>query len=67
MVKNAEKSVTICTTSKGFIRKAEALKPLFRNLTRKVLTSGLQLQYLKDAANHIKELKNVAKLRIQAI
>ncbi|MEK6955668.1 MAG: helix-turn-helix domain-containing protein [Nanoarchaeota archaeon] len=63
MVKNAEKSVTICTTSKGFIRKAEALKPLFQKLNKKGVNIRIAAPLSKDAANHIKELKNVAEVK----
>ena len=63
MVKNAEKSVTIVTTSKGFIRKVEALKPLFQKLSKKGVNIKIAAPLNKDSVNAVKDLKNVADVR----
>ncbi|HLC85701.1 MAG TPA: helix-turn-helix domain-containing protein [Candidatus Nanoarchaeia archaeon] len=63
MVKNAEKSVTIVTTSKGFLRKVEALKPVFQKLNKKGVNVRIAAPLTKEAGNLLKDLKNVAEVR----
>ena len=63
MIKAAEKSVTIVTTSKGLIRKAEALKPLLHKLNKKGVNIKIAAPLTKEASNVVKDLKGVADIR----
>lgn len=63
MVKRAEKSVTLATTSKGFVRKVEALKPLLQKLAKKDVQIRVLAPLTKDTENAVKELKGIAEVR----
>ena len=63
MVKGAEKTVTIATTSKGFLRKADALKPLFQRLNKKGVTVRIAAPITKENAHLVKDLKNIAEVK----
>src|SRR3989344_3293846 len=63
MVKGAEKSVTIATTTKGLVRKIEALKPLLQKLSKKGVAIRIAAPITKESAQVIKDLKNVAEIR----
>lgn len=63
MVKQAEKSVTIATTSKGLIRKVEALKPVLQKLAKKDVKIRIAAPMSKEAENALKDIKNVAEIR----
>ena len=63
LVKNADKSVTICTTQKGLIRKVEALKPVFQKLSKKGVNIRIAAPLSKESENVAKELKGIAELR----
>ncbi len=63
MVKQAEKSVTIATTSKGLIRKVEALKPVLQKLAKKDVKIRIAAPVTKEAENVLKDLKNFAEIR----
>ena len=63
LVKNAEKSVTICTTQKGLIRKVEALKPVLQKLNKKGVSIRIAAPISKEAENVLKDLKNVAEIK----
>src|SRR3989344_3455654 len=60
---NALKSVTIVTTAKGLIRKAEALKPLFQKLNKKGVAIKIAAPISKESVNVVKDLKNLADIR----
>jgi len=63
MVKNAEKSVTLVTTQKGFVRKVEALKPVLQKLNKKGVTIRVAAPLSKESLNAVKELKSVAEVK----
>ena len=63
LVKNAEKSVTICTTSKGLVRKVEALKPVLQRLSKKGVQIRIAAPLTKECVNAIKDLKGVAEVK----
>src|SRR3989344_1562065 len=63
LVKNADKSVTIVTTQKGLIRKAEALKPIFQKLNKKGVNIRIAAPLTKECENAVKDLKNFAEIR----
>ncbi len=63
MVKRAEKSVTLVTTSKGLVRKVEALKPILQKLAKKDVKIRVLAPLSKDTENAVKELKGFADVR----
>lgn len=63
LVKNAEKSVTIMTTSKGILRKIEALGPLFEKLAKKNVKVRIAAPITKETASAVKEISKHAEVR----
>ena len=63
MIKKAEESVTIVTTSKGLMRKVEALKPLFQKLNKKDVKIRIAAPISKDSTPSLKELKGIAEVK----
>ncbi len=63
MVKNAEKSVTIMTTSKGLMRKIEALKPELEKLAKKKVSIRIAAPITKDSSTAARDIMKVAQLR----
>ncbi len=63
MVKGAQKSVTIMTTSNGVMRKIEALKPELSRLKKKGVSIRIAAPLTKDSANAVKSVSNVAEVR----
>jgi HTH-type transcriptional regulator, sugar sensing transcriptional regulator len=63
MVKNAQKSVVIMTSSKGVMRKIEALKPELARLKKKGVVIRIAAPVTKDAENSIKSISNLAEVR----
>lgn len=63
MVKGAEKSVVIATTSKGVIRKIEALKPTLAKLAKKGVKVRVAAPINKDNSHVVKELKGIADVK----
>ncbi len=63
LVKNAEKSVTIMTTSKGILRKIEALGPVFEKLAKKNVKIRIAAPITKDTASAIKDISKFAEVR----
>lgn len=63
MVKNADKSVTLVTTSKGLVRKVEALKPVLQKLHKKGVSVKIAAPITKECANAVKELKGLAEVK----
>ncbi len=63
MVKNAQKSVVIMTTSKGVMRKIEALKPELARLKKKGVNIRIAAPITKDAEASIKGVSNLAEVR----
>ena len=62
-LKNAEKSVTLMTTTQGLIRKAEGLKPVLERLKKKGVSIRIAAPITKECKNAVKELASVAELR----
>ncbi len=62
-IKNAQKSVTLMTTSQGFLRKVEALKPVFEKLKKKGVSVRIAAPLTKDSKGAVKELGDVAEVR----
>ena len=63
MVKNAEKSVTIMTTSKGVLRKIEALAPVFEKLSKKNVSVRIAAPFTKENMSAIKDISKHAEVR----
>ncbi|MEW6063115.1 MAG: helix-turn-helix domain-containing protein [Nanoarchaeota archaeon] len=63
MVKNAEKSVTILTTSKGILRKIETLKPLFEKLKKKNVRVRIAAPITKEHSNVVDIMGKLADIR----
>lgn len=63
MVKGAEKSITIVTTSKGLVRKVEALKPVFQKLKKRGVKIRVAAPLNKECSGALKDLKNLAEVR----
>ncbi|MBS3108447.1 TrmB family transcriptional regulator [Candidatus Woesearchaeota archaeon] len=63
MVKNAQKSVNIMTTSKGLIRKVEALKPELEKLSKKNVKIRIAAPLNKECSAAAKDLLKVADIK----
>lgn len=63
MVRKAQKSVTIATTSKGLIRKVEALKPIFQKLSKRGVEIKIAAPLNEEGMESIKDLQGVAEVR----
>ena len=63
MIKNAQKSVVLVTTSKGLIRKFEALKPTLEKLKKKNVKIRIAAGVTKDNLSAIKELSKLAEVK----
>ena len=63
MVKNAQKSVTIVTTSKGVLRKIEALSPTLQRLAKKGVDIRIAAPADENNKNQLKEVMKVAKVK----
>ena len=62
-LKNAEKNVTLVTTSQGLIRKAEGLKHVFEKLKKKGVSIRIAAPITKECKNAVRELASVAEVR----
>ena len=63
MVRNAKKSVTIMTTSKGMIRKVEALKPELEKLAKKGVSIRIATPVTKDNERAVRDVMKFADVR----
>ena len=63
VLKGANKSVTIMTTSEGLMRKVEGLKPVFEKLKKKGVKIKIAAPLSEDAKPSVKELDGVAEVR----
>ena len=63
MVKNAEKSVTIMTTSKGILRKIEALAPVFEKLNKRNVKIRIATPITKENGDAVKDIAKHAEIR----
>jgi len=62
-IRNAEKSVTILTTTEGLMRKAEGLKPTFERLKKRGVKVRIAAPVTKDCKQVLKDLGNLAEVR----
>ena len=62
-IRNAEESVTLMTTSQGFIRKIEGLKPTFEKLKKRGVKIRIAAPITKEALPALKEIQGIAEVR----
>jgi sugar-specific transcriptional regulator TrmB len=62
-IKNAEKTVTIMTTSQGLIRKIEALKPVLEKVKKRGVKIRIAAPLTKETAPAVKDLGTIAEIR----
>ena len=62
-IRNAEKNVTLMTTTQGFIRKIEGLKPTFEKIKKRGVKIRIAAPITKDAMSAVKDIKGVAEVR----
>ncbi|HLP80121.1 MAG TPA: helix-turn-helix domain-containing protein [Acidobacteriota bacterium] len=62
-ISQAEETVTIMATTQGFIRKVEALKPIFEKLKKRGVKIRIAAPLTQDCADAVKEISTVAEVR----
>ena len=63
MIKGAKKSVTIMTTSKGILRKVEALKPELEKLAKKGVSIRIATPVSKENLSAVQDISKIADVR----
>lgn len=63
MIKGAQKSVVIMTTSKGLMRKVEALKPELERLKKKGVKIKIAAPISKESAAAVQEIQKIADVK----
>jgi sugar-specific transcriptional regulator TrmB len=63
MIRNAEESVSIMTTSQGFMRKIEGLKPTFEKIKKRGVKIKIAAPMTKETAPALKDVSKVAEVR----
>ena len=63
MIRNAEKSVTIMTTTQGFIRKIEGLKPMLEKVKKNGVDIKIAAPISKECKGALKDIANIAEVR----
>ena len=63
MIKGAQKSITIMTTSKGVLRKLEVLKPELERLKRKGIKIRVAAPLSKEMTQEVEDIKNYGEIR----
>ena len=62
-IKNAEESVCIMTTSQGFLRKVEGLKPIFEQMKKRGVKIRIAAPLTKETKAAVKDISTVAEVR----
>jgi phosphatidylserine/phosphatidylglycerophosphate/cardiolipin synthase-like enzyme len=62
-IRNAEETVTIATTTTGFIRKVEGLKPVFEQLKKRGVKIRIAAPLTKETEAASKEMEGIAEIR----
>ena len=62
-IRNAEESVTLMTTSQGFLRKVEGLKPTFEKLKKRGVKIRIAAPITKESVSALKELQGIAEVK----
>ena len=63
MIKGAQKSVVIMTTSKGLMRKVEALKPELERLKKKGVKIKIAAPITKESASAVQDIQKIAEVK----
>ena len=63
LIKNAEESVTIMTTTQGLMRKIEGLKPIFEKVKKRGVKIRIASPITKDCIPALKEVNDLAEVR----
>ncbi|MFA5176102.1 MAG: helix-turn-helix domain-containing protein [Candidatus Nanoarchaeia archaeon] len=66
MMKDAQKTVTIATSSKGFMRKMESMKPTLEKLKKKGVKIRIAAPITKENASMVKDVSKIADVRHMA-
>jgi len=62
-IRNAEKTITIMTTSQGFLRKVEGFKPVFEQLKKRGVKIRIAAPMTKETENAAKQLQGIAEVK----
>lgn len=62
-IRNAENNVTLMTTTQGFIRKVEGLKPTFEKIKKRGVKIRIAAPITKEAMSAVKDIKGIADIR----
>jgi len=62
-IRNAEKTVTIMTTTEGLIRKVESLKPVLEKVKKRGVSIRIAAPITKEAEKVVKDLAGIAEVR----
>ncbi len=62
-IRNAENNVTLMTTTQGFIRKVEGLKPTFEKIKKRGVKIRIAAPITKEAMSSVKDVKGLAEVR----
>lgn len=62
-IRNAESSVSIMTTSPGFLRKIEGLKPVFEKLKKRGVKVRIAAPLTKEMMSAVKDISSFAEVR----
>ncbi|PIN73014.1 hypothetical protein COT48_01150 [Candidatus Woesearchaeota archaeon CG08_land_8_20_14_0_20_47_9] len=63
LMKNAEKSITMLTTTQGLLRKIEGLKPTLERIKKKGVNIRIAAPITKECKDALKEMANIADIR----
>ncbi len=63
MIKNAEKTVTIMTTSQGFIRKIEGLRPTMEKVKKRGVKIRIAVPITKENKQAVEAISGIAEVR----
>jgi len=63
MVRNAQKNVNIMTTTKGFLRKVDTLKPTLEKLKKRGVKIRIAAPIIKESLNVAKSLSKIAEVK----
>ena len=63
MIRGAEKSVTIMTTTQGLIRKIDGLKSVFETVKKRGVKLRIAAPITKECAPALKDLGDIAEVR----
>jgi len=62
-IRNAENNVTLMSTTQGFIRKVEGLKPTLDKIKKRGVKIRIAAPITKEAMSSVKDLKGIAEVR----